>query len=157
MEVRSVAEKQAGNQDRRRRCTKCRDGDAGIEPSYQLFEDEDSAGNRCIEGGGEPSTCTGREQHSPVRPAAAKNPSYDIGYRCSHLHNRALAAEREPSADRQQPTKELHRDQLWRRRRQLAVQHGLDMWNAASRSRGREAADEPRRQGDGSGTRGDNQ
>jgi len=100
---------------------------------------------------------TSREQHLPVRPAAATDPSYQISDRRSHLHAGALSAECQPGADRQQSAKKLHRDQLGRRRRQLAGQHGLDMWNAASRSRGRKATDEPRRNSDSASTCGDNE
>jgi len=157
IEIRSRAEQHACHCDRPGRGSESDDGDAGIEPPHELLEHENGAGNRRIERGGEPGARTSRQQHLPVRPAEATDPSYQIGDRGSHLHARTLSAECQPGADRQQSAKKLHRDQLGRRRRQLAGQHGLDMWNAASRSRGRKATDEPRRNSDSASTCGDNE
>lgn len=145
MKVWRVAEKQAGNQDGRRRGAECRDRDVGIEPPHQLLEHEDGTRDRRVEGDGEPGPRTGSEERSAIRSAAAGNPADDMRHDGTHLHARPFAAKRQLRTDRQQPAEEFDRYQIGRRRRQLLIQRRIEMRDAAPGGVGRKPSDRPRR------------
>jgi hypothetical protein len=61
----------------------------------------------------------------------------------THLHAGAFTTERQPGTDGEQPAKELHRDETWRRRRQFLVQRCLDVWDAAPGSVRSKSSNQP--------------
>jgi hypothetical protein len=69
--------------------------------------------------------------------------AYGMGQARSHLDTGALSAERQPRADGQQSTEELHGDQIKRSLRKLAPQDGFDLRDAASRRVRRVPTDHP--------------
>src|SRR5262245_18601220 len=86
-----------------------------------------------FEGGGKAGTRTGRNQRPAIEPLAAADFSHKVSNTRPHLHARALATERKPGADCEHTAAEFHPDEVKRRLRDLLVQHGLDMRDAASR------------------------
>ena len=146
VEVRRVAEQQARHPDGGGGCAEGGDGDAALESLHQFLEDEDGAGDRRVEGGAEARAGSCRDQHPAVRPASAEYLSDKMSEARAHLDGRALAAEREAGADREQAAEELDRYQAKRDRRKLPAQNGFDMRDAASRRVGRVTANQPTRQ-----------
>jgi hypothetical protein len=114
-----------------------------IEPLYQFLEHKHEPGNRRIEGRGQASASTSRQQHAGVGPAEltdARRRNRDAG---AHLDGRPLTAQRQPGADCQESSEEFYRYQRERSRWNLLAKDGFDMRNAAARSMGRELPHHP--------------
>src|SRR6185437_16421581 len=116
-----------------------------FEPPHQLLEHEDAAGDRRVEGGGEPGSGPRGEQHPAVGPAAPEDFADEMAERRGHVHAWPLAAKRKPGTDGERAADELDRNDAKARLGQLAVQDGFDMWNAAADRLGRDPAHEGRR------------
>ena len=103
-----------------------------FESPHQFLEHEDSAGDRRVEGGGETGDGAGREQHPAIGPIATKGFAHEMAQGRGHMHARPLAAKRKSGADRKRPADELHRNDAKPRLRQLPIEDGFDMRDAAS-------------------------
>ena len=116
-----------------------------LEALNQFLEHEGRAGDRRIEGGSEAGAGPGGNQGPAIRPVAAEDTTEENGGARSDLYARALAAEREPCADREDAASELDRPQPVGRRRQLAAQDRFDMRNTAAHRMRRQPENQPSR------------
>ena len=110
VKIRRVAEQHSRDPEGARRGRERRDGNPVLEPLHQFLEDEDGASDWRVESGAEASAGPGRNQHTAVRPTSAEHCPHQMGKARSHLDTGALTAECQTSADREQPTDELHRN-----------------------------------------------
>ena len=155
MELGTVVEEDAGDRHGGGGSAERGDGDAGFETADQLFQDEDRAGDRRVECGGEACACAGGDEDAAIGPVAAECFSDEVGEAGAHLHAGTFAAEGEAGADREDAADEFYGDQPEGRGRELFVEHGFDVGDAAAgRARG-EASDEPGGQGGGGGAGSD--
>ena len=72
---------------------------------HQFLQDENGAGDRRIERGGQACPRAGCKQHSAVGPAAPKFLADQMPNGRRHLDTRAFTAERQPRTDRQHPSR----------------------------------------------------
>ena len=142
MEIRGVAQNGPRDGDRGRRRAERRDRDPQFEPPHQFLEHEDAAGDWRVERRGEAGPGPGGEQHAAIGPIAPKGLADKMAQGRGHMHARPLAAKRKSGADRERAADELHRNDAKRRLRQLPVEDGFDMGDAASDRLGREPAHE---------------
>jgi hypothetical protein len=125
-----------------------------LKPTHKLLEHENRARQWSVERGSKAGTRTCRKQHPAILPLAAADVTDKVGNARPHLYARAFPTERKPGADCEHTAAEFHPDEVKRRLRDLLVQHGLDMGDAASRCVRGELADQPGRyQGRGSTSR----
>ena len=109
------------------------DGVACVEFPGEFLKDKDSSGERRIERGGKSGARARREQRQAVGGIPAKGFPEQVRQGRAHLDAWPLAAKREARADRQHAAEEFDRQQNQRRWRQLAVEHRLNVGNAAAR------------------------
>ena len=142
MKVLAVAQNRAGDGDGARRGAERGDRDPQFEPPHQFLEHEDGAGDWRVERRGEARSRPGGKQHATIRPIAPKSSADKMAQGRGHVHARPLAAKRKPGANREHAADELHRNDAKRRLRQLPIEDGFDMRNAASSRLGRDPANE---------------
>ena len=92
-----------------------------------FLDDKDEAGERRVEGGGEPRSSPGRDERVDLAAAAAEQSGHAHPRRAAHMHSRALAAEHETGADRQNTADELDRQEPQPAERPLASEKALDL------------------------------
>ena len=142
MKILAVAQNRAGDRDGARRGAERGDRDPQFEPPHQFLEHENGAGDWRVERRGEARSRPGGQQHATIGPIAPKNFADKMAQGRGHVHARPLAAKRKPGADRERAADELHRNDAKRRLRQLPIEHGFDMRDAASSRLGRDPANE---------------
>ena len=105
-----------------------------------FLDDKDEAGERRVEGGGEPRSGPGRDERVDLAAAAAEQSGHAHPRRAAHMHRRALAAEHETGADRQNTANELNRQEPQPAERPLASEKALDLLDPTACSLDRVAA-----------------
>ena len=142
MKILAVAKNRARDRDGARRRAERGDRDPQFEPPHQFLEHEDGAGDWRVERRGEAGSRPGGKQHPAIGPIAPKNFADKMAQGRGHVHARPLAAKRKPGADRERAADELHRNDTKRRLRQLPIEDGFDLRDAASGRLGRDPANQ---------------
>ncbi len=131
-EIRLHAHEHARHSDRARRGAQCRGCGARVETPQQFLQHEHSAGDRGVEGRGEPRARARGEQHAGVDLTAPEQPADQVRDRVTHLHTGPFATEGEAGADGEHSADELDDGGAHGSARFAAVDRRLDLRDAAT-------------------------
>ena len=132
MEVWLIADEQPGNGD----CACCspqsRNGDAVLKPLDEFLEHEHGPGNRRIEGSRKTCPCPGSKKNTAIGQRSAEDAADPEGEGRSHLHARPFAAKDKATTDCQDTANEFDRGECIASRTYGAIEHCLDVRDAAA-------------------------